>query len=205
MLISQQLRNSTLAHCMISNFSLQITDMVGILTLILQVRKLSLKIQRENIRVQAFLTPKLYSTSLLFYIHNYFSVILIEMSPKLILSSVFPPLTFNFNLISIDLQNMVLMDSVQSLSRVQLFVTPRTATSQSSLSINSQSLLKLMSIESVMPSHHFILCHPHLLLPSIFPNIRVFSNEKKRPFRFFTSGGQSIGASASVLLMNIQD
>ena len=99
---------------------------------------------------------------------------------------------------------MVLRDSVQSLSRVQLFVTPRTATSQSSLSINSQSLLKVMSIESVMPSHHLILCHPHLLLPSIFPSIRVFSNEKKRPFRFFTSGGQSIGASASVLLMNIQ-
>ena len=70
---------------------------------------------------------------------------------------------------------MVLRDSVQSLSRVQLFVTPRTATSQSSLSINSQSLLKVMSIESVMPSHHLILCHPHLLLPSIFPSIRVFS------------------------------
>ena len=68
--------------------------------------------------------------------------------------------------------------SVQSLSRVQLFATPWTAAHQASLSItNSRSLLKLMSIESVMPSNHLILCHPLLLLPSIFPNIRVFSNE----------------------------
>ena len=66
---------------------------------------------------------------------------------------------------------------VQSLSRVQLFATPWTAVCQASLSItNSRSLLKLMSIESVMPSNHLILCHP-LLLPSIFPSIRVFSNE----------------------------
>ena len=64
------------------------------------------------------------------------------------------------------------------LSRVQLFVTPWTAALQASLSItNSWSLLKLMSIESVMPSNHLILCHPLLLLPSIFPSIRVFSNE----------------------------
>ena len=68
--------------------------------------------------------------------------------------------------------------SVQSLSRVQLFVTPRTAARQASLSItNSQSLLKLMSMESVMPSNHLILCHPLLLLPSVFPSIRVLSNE----------------------------
>ena len=68
--------------------------------------------------------------------------------------------------------------SVQSLSRVQLFATPWTAACQASLSItNSRSLLKLMSIESVMPSNHFILCRPLLLLPSIFPSIRVFSNE----------------------------
>ena len=67
--------------------------------------------------------------------------------------------------------------SVQSLSRVQLFATPWTAACQASLSIsNSQSFLKLMSIESVMPSNHFILYHP-FLLPSIFPSIRVFSNE----------------------------
>ena len=68
--------------------------------------------------------------------------------------------------------------SVQSLSHVQLFATPWTAARQASLSIiNSWSLLKLMSIDSVMPSNHLILCHPLLLLPSIFPNIRVFSNE----------------------------
>ena len=68
--------------------------------------------------------------------------------------------------------------SVQLLSHVRLFATPWTAASQASLSISSfQSLLKLMSIESVMPSNHFILCHPFLLLPSIFPSIRVFSKE----------------------------
>ena len=68
--------------------------------------------------------------------------------------------------------------SVQSLSRVQLFATPWTAAHQASLSItNSWSLLKLMSIELVMPSNHLIFCHPLFLPPSIFPNIRVFSNE----------------------------
>ena len=68
--------------------------------------------------------------------------------------------------------------SVQSLSRVRLFATPSTAAHQASLSItNSRSLLKLMSIESVMPSNHLILCCPLLLLPSIFPSIRVFSHE----------------------------
>ena len=68
--------------------------------------------------------------------------------------------------------------SVQSFSRVRLFVTPWIAACQASLSItNSRSLLKLMSIELVMPSNHLILCCPFLLLPSIFPSIRVFSNE----------------------------
>ena len=68
--------------------------------------------------------------------------------------------------------------SVQSLSRVQLFVTPWIAACQASLSItNSWSLLKLMSIELMMPSNHLILCGPLLLPPSIFPSIRVFSNE----------------------------
>ena len=67
---------------------------------------------------------------------------------------------------------------VQSLSCVRLFVTPWTAAHQASLSItNTQSLLKLMSIESVMPSNHYIPCCSLLLLPSIFPSIRVFSNE----------------------------
>ena len=68
--------------------------------------------------------------------------------------------------------------TVQSLSCVRLFVTPWTAACQASLSIpNCQSLLKLMFIESVMPSNHLILCRPLLLLPSIFPSIKVFSNE----------------------------
>ena len=72
----------------------------------------------------------------------------------------------------------VYISSVQSLSRVQLFGTPWTAACQASLSINNfWSLLKLMSIESVMPSNHLILCRPLLLLPSIFPSIRVFSSE----------------------------
>ena len=68
--------------------------------------------------------------------------------------------------------------SVQSLSHVLLFATPWTTAQQASLSItNSWSLLKLKSIESMMPSNHLILCHPLLRLPSIFPSIRVFSNE----------------------------
>ena len=74
--------------------------------------------------------------------------------------------------------NNIHFSSVQSLSHVWLFVTPWTSACQASLSItNSQSLLKSMSIESVMPSNHIILCCPLLLLPSIFPSIRVFSNE----------------------------
>ena len=72
----------------------------------------------------------------------------------------------------------IVSQSVQSLSRVRLFVTPWTAACQASLSItNSQSLLKLMSTELVMQSNQLILCHPILLLPSIFPSIRVFTNE----------------------------
>ena len=68
-----------------------------------------------------------------------------------------------------------IFSSVQLLSRVQLFATPWTAAHQASPSITN--LLKLMSIESVMPSNHLILCCPLLLLPSIFPSIRIFSNE----------------------------
>ena len=75
--------------------------------------------------------------------------------------------------------------SVQSLSRVQLFVTPWLTARQASLSItNSQSSLKLMSIRSVMPSSHLILCRPLLLLPSIPPSIRVFSNESTLHMRW---------------------
>ena len=86
----------------------------------------------------------------------------------------------------------------QLLSHVRLFVTLWTAARQVSLSItNSQSLLKLMSIELMMPPNHLILCHPFLFLPSIFPSIRVFSNE--------SAGGQRMAVSASVSLhlMNI--
>ena len=102
-----------------------------------------------------------------------------------------------------DLESNPQHHSVQLLSHARLFVTPWTAPHQASLSIPiSQSLLKLMCIELVMPFNHLILCHS-LLLPSIFLSIRVFSNES-----VFPSGGQSIGAgvpdSASVLPMNIQ-
>ena len=82
--------------------------------------------------------------------------------------------------LSVDGKNRVvrMFSSVQSLSRVWFFVTPWIVAHQASLSItNSRSLLKLMSIESVMPSNHLILCCPLLLSPSIFPSIRVFSNE----------------------------
>ena len=80
--------------------------------------------------------------------------------------------------ITVFTSNWNLIVVVQSLNCVQLFVTPSTAACQASLSFTTfWSLLKLMSIESVMPSNHLILCHPHLLLPSIFPSIRVFSNE----------------------------
>ena len=94
------------------------------------------------------------------------------------------------------------LSSVQLLSHVRLFATPWITARQASLSItNSQSLLKLMPIESVMPSSHLILCCPLLLLPPIPPSIRVFSSES------FASGDQSIGvsASASILPMNKQD
>ena len=79
---------------------------------------------------------------------------------------------------SLHISSAILFSSVRSLSPVQLFATPWTAAHQASLSItNPRSLLKLMSIDSVMPSNHLILCHPLLLPPSIFPSVRVFSNE----------------------------
>ena len=97
----------------------------------------------------------------------------------------------------------VQFSSVQSLSRAWLFVTPWIAAHQASLSItNSQSLLKLMFIESVILSNHLILCYPLLLLCSIFPSIRVFSNKSILCIRC-----QSIGVSASISVppMNTQD
>ena len=99
--------------------------------------------------------------------------------------------------------------SVQSLSYVQLFVTPWTAACYASLSIaNSLSLLKLMSIKSVMPSNHFILCCPLLLLPSIFPSIKVFSNEsvlhirwpKYWSFSFSISPSKEYSALLSIMI-----
>ena len=97
----------------------------------------------------------------------------------------------------------VQFSSVQSLSRVRCFVTPRTAACKASLSItNSRSSLRLMSIESEMPSSHLILCHPLLLLPSIFPSIRVFSDESALHIRWPKYWAS---ASTSVLPMNTQD
>ena len=91
---------------------------------------------------------------------------------------------------------------VRSISCVRLFATPWTAALQASLSItNSQSLLKLKSIESMMPSNHLILCCPLFLLPSIFPSIKVFSNESVLPIVWPSIGAS---ASASVLPMHIQ-
>ena len=90
------------------------------------------------------------------------------------------------------------ISSVKSLSCVQLFVTPWTAALQVFLSItNSQSLLRLMSIESVMPSNHLILCRPLLLLPSIFRSIRVFSNELALCIRWPKYWGFSFSISPS--------
>ena len=101
-----------------------------------------------------------------------------------------------------DTLNLEWFSSVQLLSHLWLFVTPWTAAHQASLSItNSRSLPKLMSIESVMPSNHLILCHLFLLLPSVFPSIRVFSNESALHIR-----GQSIGVwvSTSVFPVSTQ-
>ena len=97
----------------------------------------------------------------------------------------------------------LMWESVQSLSRVRLFVTPWTAALQASLSItNSWSLLKLMFIESVMPSNHLILCCPLLLLPPILPSISDFSNELTLRMRWPSIG---VSASREVLPMNTQD
>ena len=105
---------------------------------------------------------------------------------------------------------MTLLLSVHSLSCVQLFATPWTAARQASLSItNTRSLLKLMSIESVIPSNHLILCCPLLLLPLVPPSIRVFSNESALRIRWPNcwSFGFSISPSNeySPTLTSVQD
>ena len=98
---------------------------------------------------------------------------------------------------------LIQFSSVQLLSHVQLFVTPWIAAHQASLSItNSRSLLKLTSIESVMPSSPLILCHPLLFLLPIPPSIRVFSNESTLHMRWPSIG---VSASPTVLPMNTQD
>ena len=94
--------------------------------------------------------------------------------------------------------SLVTFSLVQLLRRVWLLLTPWTAARQASLSItNSQSILKLMSIESVMPSNHLVLCCSHLLLPSIFPSIRVFSNESVFHIRWPNFWGFSFSISPS--------
>ena len=99
----------------------------------------------------------------------------------------------------ITLWNLMTIILVQSLGCVQLSVTPWTAAHQASLSLTiSCSLLKLMSIESVMPSNHLILCRPLLLLPSIFPRLGSFPMS-----RLFASDGQSIGVSALTLILPV--
>ena len=102
-----------------------------------------------------------------------------SLCPYPLLSDIWPCLSHLCNL------PVFLFSSVQLLSHVQLFVTPWTATHQTSLSItNSRSLLKLISIHSVLPSNHLILCRPLLFLPSVFPSIRVFSNESALGIRW---------------------
>ena len=105
-------------------------------------------------------------------------------------------------LVSTRTWNIVQFSSVQLLSHVRLFATPWTAAHQASLSITiSWSPPKPMSIESVMPSNHLILCCPLLLLPAIFPSIRAFSNKSAFHIRWPSIG---VSASASVLSMSIQ-
>ena len=93
---------------------------------------------------------------------------------------------------------MNVFSSVQSLSRVRLFAIPWATARQASLSItNSRSLRKFMSVESVMPSNHLILCHPLLLLPSVFPSNRVFSNESALRIRWPKNWSFSFNISPS--------
>ena len=117
-----------------------------------------------------------------FYLPKILSILMIEMSTHYLLNFSEHFLISNlFNAFSVHIEGQ--FSSVQSLSRVWLLATPWTAARQASLSItNSWSLLKLMSIESVMPSNHLILCG--LLLPSIFPSIRDFSNESALHIRW---------------------
>ena len=101
-------------------------------------------------------------------------------------------------MISTGICSIVMLSSVQSLSHVRIFASPWTAARQSSLSItNSRNLLRLMFIESVMPSNHLILCRPLLLSPSIFSSIRVFSNESALHIRWLKYWSFSFSISPS--------
>ena len=111
--------------------------------------------------------------TILITVRWYLTVVLICVSWWLVMSNI-----FSYACLLSACIDSVQFSSLQSLSHVQFFAIPCTAACQASLSINNScSLLKLMSIELVMPSNHLILCRPLLLLPSIFPGIRVFSNE----------------------------
>ena len=117
---------------------------------------------------------------------------LILCRAPLLLPSIFPSIRVFSN------ELVLCISSVQSLSHVQFFATPQTAACQASLSItNSRSSPKLMSIELVIPSNHLILCHAPLLLPSIFPSIRVFSNESALRIRWPTYWSCSFNISPS--------
>ena len=121
------------------------------------------------------------------------------MSWTLIPYQVYNLETFScFSMVSLFLFDITQFSSVQSLSCVRLFATPQTAARQASLSItNCRSSPKLMSIELVMPSSHLILCRPRLLLPPIFPSIRVFPNESALRIRWPKSWSFSCNISPS--------
>ena len=155
----------------------------------------------NNLLIMIFFLDHVY-TSHLYFVHSQ-SYLLASGSLRKIRAKMYNTLWYFIKKLKMNLKNhsLVQFNSVQSLSRVRLFATAWTAARQASLSItNSRSLPKLMSIESVMPSNHLILCHSLLLLPQSFPASGSFQMSQ-----FFTSGGQSIGVSAStsVLPVNI--
>ena len=127
------------------------------------------------------------------YFFNLRKMIILSMP-----SVVWVSLILKFNILSFILYSEFQFSSVQSLSHVRLFATPWTVARQACLSItNSWSLPRLMSIEFVMPSNHLVLHHPLLLLPSIFPNIRVFSNESALRIRWPKYWSFSLNSSPS--------
>ena len=120
--------------------------------------------------------------------HSYYTRKRKHMPPKTFYSSITDNNVYSSSIhdsYKTEITQTFINSSVQSLSSVQLFATSWNEAGQASLSsTNSQSLPKLMSTESVMPSNHLILCHPLFLLLSIFPSIRVFSNESALPIRW---------------------